>query len=125
MEVGEETKYPLHSKTSSCEITNFSSCDEKSHNFSSCDDEKSHNFSSCDEKSHNFSSCDEKSHNFLREKYVSCDFTRENFPRVMNNYTIFHVNECMRKFSNFKKKIFSLVFVIKSQVKILWTLSLL
>ena len=48
-------------------------------------------------KSHNFLSCDEKSHDFSCEKCVSCDFTREKFPRVMKNYTIFHVNECMRK----------------------------
>ena len=48
-------------------------------------------------KSHNFFSCDAKSLYFLWEKCVSCDFTRENFPRVMKNYTIFQVNECMRK----------------------------
>ena len=48
-------------------------------------------------KSHDFFSCDEKSHDFLCEKCVPCDFTRENFPRVMKNYTIFRVNECMMK----------------------------
>ena len=48
-------------------------------------------------KSHDFFSCDEKSHNFSCEKCVSCDFTPKNFPRVMKNYTIFRVNECMRK----------------------------
>ena len=48
-------------------------------------------------KSHDFFSCDEKSHDFSCEKCVSCDLTRENFPRVMKNYTIFRVNECMRK----------------------------
>ena len=48
-------------------------------------------------KSHDFFSCDEKSHDFSCEKCVSCDFTRENFPRVMKNYTIFRVIECMMK----------------------------
>ena len=55
-------------------------------------------------KSHDIFSCDEKSRNFSCEKRVSCDFTRENFLRVRKNYTIFHVNECMRKWSNFYRK---------------------
>ena len=52
-------------------------------------------------KSHNFFSFDEKSHDFSCEKWVSCDFTWENLLRVIKNYTILHVNECMRKWSNF------------------------
>ena len=51
-----------------------------------------------------FFSCDEKSHDFSCEKCVPCDFTRENCLPVMKNYTIFHVIECMRKWSNFYSK---------------------
>ena len=56
-------------------------------------------------KSNDFFSCDEKSRNFSCEKCVSCDFIRKkNILRVMKNYTIFHVTECIRKRSNFYRK---------------------